>query len=164
MARLCRAGREAAGLEGFSPALRAWASNFSLRGQSKVTNRAATPAYLPDLRRVPSAHPLVRRHAPTGLWLSPSMASAKARFEHPCSRAKSGRAALALARFGPWSGAARSTSCLAAWTSGLASANKRGGGETKVVPMRPFHVEGTPRLSHVVLKIVGAPITNDASF
>ena len=125
VARLCRAGREAAGLEGFSPALRAWASNFSLRGQSKVTNRAATPAYLPDLRRVPSAHPLVRRHAPTGLWLSPSMASAKARFEHPCSRAKSGRAALVLARFGPWSGAARLTSCLAAWTSGLASANKR---------------------------------------
>ena len=126
MARLCRAGREAAGLEGFSPALRAWASNFSLRGQSKVTNRAATPAYSPDLRRVPSAHPLVRRHAPTGLWLSPSMASAKARFEHPCSRAKSGRAALTLFRFGPWPRAARSTSCLAAWTSGFVSANKRG--------------------------------------
>ncbi len=93
MARLCRAGCEAVGLEGVSPALRAWASNFSLRGQSKVTNRAATPAYSPDLRRVPSAHPLVRRHAPTG---------------HPCP------------------GAARSTSCLAAWTSVLASANKRG--------------------------------------
>lgn len=93
MARLRRAGCEAAGLEGVSPALRAWASNFSLRSQRKVTNRAATPAYSPDLRRVPSAHPLVRRHAPTG---------------HP------------------WPGAARSTSCLAAWTSVLASANKRG--------------------------------------
>ena len=93
MARLRRAGREAAGLEGVSPALRAWASNFSLRGQRKVTKRKATPTYSPDLRRVPSAHPLVRRHAPTG---------------HPCP------------------GAARSTSCLAAWTSGLASANKRG--------------------------------------
>ena len=48
MARLCRAGREAAGLEGVSPALRAWASNFSLRGQRKVTKRKATPAYSPD--------------------------------------------------------------------------------------------------------------------
>ncbi len=48
MARLCRAGREAAGLDGVSPALRAWASNFSLRGQRKVTNRAANPAYSPD--------------------------------------------------------------------------------------------------------------------
>ena len=93
MARLCRAGREAAGLEGVSPTLRAWASNFSLRGQRKVTKRKATPAYSPDLRRVPSAHPLVQRHAATG---------------HP------------------WPGAARSTSCLAAWTSVLASANKRG--------------------------------------
>jgi hypothetical protein len=45
---LCRAGREAAGLEGVSPALRAWASNFSLRGQRKVTKRKATPAYSPD--------------------------------------------------------------------------------------------------------------------
>ena len=48
MARLRRAGCEAVGLDGVSPALRAWASNFSLRGQRKVTNRAATPAYSPD--------------------------------------------------------------------------------------------------------------------
>ena len=48
MARPCRAGREAVGLEGVSPALRAWASNFSLRGQRKVTKRKATPAYSPD--------------------------------------------------------------------------------------------------------------------
>jgi len=90
MARLCRAGREAAGLEGGSPTLRAWASNFSLRGQRKVTKRKATPAYSPDLRRVPSAHPLVQRHAATGR---------------------------------PWPSAARSTYCLAAWTSVLPSAN-----------------------------------------
>jgi len=43
VARLCRAGCEAAGLEGVSPVLRAWASNFSLRGQRKVTKRKATP-------------------------------------------------------------------------------------------------------------------------
>ena len=53
VARLRRAGREAAGLEGVSPALRAWASNFSLRGQRKVTNRAATPAN-PTATRLPS--------------------------------------------------------------------------------------------------------------
>ena len=40
----------------------------------------------------------------TALWPSPSMASAKVRFEHPCSRAKSGRAMLALARFCPCAG------------------------------------------------------------
>jgi len=34
-----------------------------------------------------------------GLWPPPSVASAKARFEHPCSRAKSGRAVLALSDF-----------------------------------------------------------------
>jgi hypothetical protein len=47
VARPCRAGREATGLEGVSPALRAWASNFSLRGQSKVTKRKATPLIRP---------------------------------------------------------------------------------------------------------------------
>jgi len=34
-----------------------------------------------------------------GLWPPPSVASAKARFEHPCSRAKSGRAVLTLSDF-----------------------------------------------------------------
>lgn len=122
VARLRRAGREAAGLEGVSPALRAWASDFGkTRSFQKMHQRSSPPLIRPT-----SSHPLVRRHAPTGLWPSPSMASAKARFEHPCSCAKSGRAALAFFRFGPWPGAARSTSCLAAWTSGLASANKRG--------------------------------------
>jgi len=74
VARLCRAGCEAAGLEEVSPALLAWASDF---GKTQSHQR----------------YPLVRRHAPTGR---------------------------------PWPGAARSTSCLAAWTSGLTSANKRG--------------------------------------
>lgn len=63
MARLRRAGREAAGLEGVSPALRAGASNFSLRGQRKVTKRKATPRLFARLCRVPSAHPLVRRRS-----------------------------------------------------------------------------------------------------
>jgi hypothetical protein len=39
-----RAGREGRALDRVSPALRAGASNFSLRGQRKVTKRKATPA------------------------------------------------------------------------------------------------------------------------
>ncbi len=57
MARLRRAGCEAAGLEGVSPALRAGASNFSLRGQRKVTKRKATPAN-PTATRLPLPLPL----------------------------------------------------------------------------------------------------------
>ena len=80
MARLCRAGREAAGLEGVSPALRAWASNFSLRGQRKVTKRKATPAYSPDFvgfLRLTRLSDGTRRRA-FGLrhpWLRPKPAS-----------------------------------------------------------------------------------------
>ena len=37
----------------------------------------------------------------TALWPTPSLALAKARLEPPCSRAKSGRAVLALIRFCP---------------------------------------------------------------
>ncbi len=46
--RLRRMGHEDSVLDGVSPALRAWASDFSLRGQRKVTKRKATPAYSPD--------------------------------------------------------------------------------------------------------------------
>ena len=80
MARLCRAGREAAGLEGVSPALRAWASNFSLRGQRKVTKRKATPAN-PTATRFPSGQGqgwTDRRRRHFGLrhpWLRPKSAS-----------------------------------------------------------------------------------------
>ncbi len=42
--RLLRMGCEDLVLEGGSPALRAVASDFSLRGQRKVTKRKATPA------------------------------------------------------------------------------------------------------------------------
>ena len=65
VARPCRAGREAAGLEGVSPALRAGASDFSLRGQRKVTNRAATPAN-PTATRLPSDRSKVGRTAADG--------------------------------------------------------------------------------------------------
>ena len=44
VARPCRAGREGVALDRVSPALRAWASDFSLRCQRKVTKRKATPA------------------------------------------------------------------------------------------------------------------------
>ncbi|MNQ74388.1 hypothetical protein D3C85_891430 [compost metagenome] len=80
VARPCRAGREAAGLEGVSPALRAWASNFSLRGQRKVTKRKATPAN-PLASPVPSGqsqHRTGRRRRHFGLrhpWLRPKPAS-----------------------------------------------------------------------------------------
>ena len=46
--RLRRMGHEGTALDGVSPALRAWASDFSLRGQRKVTKRKANPAYSPD--------------------------------------------------------------------------------------------------------------------
>jgi hypothetical protein len=77
MARLRRAGHEAAGLEGVSPALRAWASNFSLRGQRKVTKRKAIPAYSPDfvgfLRLTRLSHGTRRRavHGPAPLARHP---------------------------------------------------------------------------------------------
>jgi len=76
MARLRRAGCEAAGLEGVSPALRAWASDFSLRGQRKVTNRAATPAN-PTATRFPSGQvqgrtDRRRRHIPVPAASVPS--------------------------------------------------------------------------------------------
>ncbi len=47
MARLHRARRECFALDKVSPALRAWASDFSLRGQRKVTKRKATPLIRP---------------------------------------------------------------------------------------------------------------------
>ena len=80
MARLRRAGCEAAGLEGVSPALRAWASDFSLRGQRKVTKRKATPAN-PTASRLPSGQSQRRtghRRRHFGLrhpWLRPNPAS-----------------------------------------------------------------------------------------
>lgn len=47
-ARLCRAGREAAGLEGVSPALRAWASNFGkTRSFQKMHQRSSPPLIRP---------------------------------------------------------------------------------------------------------------------
>lgn len=76
MARLRRAGCEAAGLEGVSPALRAGASNFSLRGQRKVTKRKATPAN-PTATRLPSGQvqgltDRRRRHIPVPAASAPS--------------------------------------------------------------------------------------------
>ncbi len=46
--RLRRMEHEGSALDRVSPALRAGASDFSLRGQRKVTKRKATPAYSPD--------------------------------------------------------------------------------------------------------------------
>ena len=51
--RLRRMGREGDALERVSPALRAVASDFSLRGQRKVTKRKANPAN-PTATRLPS--------------------------------------------------------------------------------------------------------------
>jgi hypothetical protein len=48
LALLHHAGHEGAALDGVSPPLRGLASDFSLRGQRKVTNRAATPTCSPS--------------------------------------------------------------------------------------------------------------------
>jgi len=48
MARLRRAGHEDSVLGGVSPPLRGLASDFSLRGQRKVTKRKATPTCSPS--------------------------------------------------------------------------------------------------------------------
>ena len=53
-----RAGREGWALDRVSPALRAWASDFSLRGQRKVTKRKATPACSPSCVGFPRFTPL----------------------------------------------------------------------------------------------------------
>ena len=75
-ARLRRAGREGMALDRVSPALRAWASNFSLRGQRKVTKRKATPAN-PLASPVPSGQSQRRagrrrRHIPVPTAATPS--------------------------------------------------------------------------------------------
>ena len=70
MARLRHAGREGSALDGVSPALRAWASDFSLRGQRKVTKRKATPPSRP-----PSADSLTSLSGSDG---TPQMV-------HPCT-------------------------------------------------------------------------------
>ncbi len=63
-------------LDRVSPALRAWASNFSLRGQRKVTKRKATPAN-PLASPVPSGQSQRRtgrrrRHIPVPTAATPS--------------------------------------------------------------------------------------------
>jgi len=96
-----RAGREGMALDRGSPALRAWASNFSLRGQRKVTKRKATPAN-PLASPVPSGqsqHRTGRRRRHFGLrhpWLRPKPAS-----NILVLAPNRGRAVLALTRFGP---------------------------------------------------------------
>ena len=96
-----RAGREGWALDRVSPALRAWASDFSLRGQRKVTKRKATPAN-PLASPVPSGQSqrrTGRRRRHFGLrhpWLRPKPAS-----NILVLAPNRGRAVLALTRFGP---------------------------------------------------------------
>lgn len=88
-------------LDRVSPALRAGASNFSLRGQRKVTKRKATPAN-PLASPVPSVQSqrrTGRRRRHFGLrhpWLRPKSAS-----NILVLAPNRGRAVLALLRFGP---------------------------------------------------------------
>lgn len=56
----------------------------------------------------------------TALWPTPSMASAKARFEHPCSRAKSGSSCARPDPIWPLSAAATPSSLMASLTLPLA--------------------------------------------
>ncbi len=69
MARLHRARRECFALDGVSPALRAEASDFSLRGQRKVTKRKATPAKPPACGGFPHLTLWVGRYAADGTSL-----------------------------------------------------------------------------------------------
>ncbi len=70
------------------------------------------------------------------LWPMPSMASTKVRFEHPCSRAKSGRAVLALIRFGPYAGCA----IIPDGDPDPLKSTRRIAGGTNTVPARGFNV------------------------
>ena len=67
--RLRRMEREDFVLDGVSPALRAWASDFSLRGQRKVTKRKATPAKPPAFGGFPRLTLWVGRNAADGTSL-----------------------------------------------------------------------------------------------
>ncbi len=80
MARLRRAGHEGAALDGVSPPLRGLASDFSLRGQRKVTKRKATPTCSPSCVGCPR---LTRLSYGTRRWAIPGPAALARR---PASR------------------------------------------------------------------------------
>ena len=67
--RLRRMERECSALDGVSPALRAGASDFSLRGQRKVTKRKATPAKPPAYGGFPHLALWVGRNTADGTSL-----------------------------------------------------------------------------------------------
>ncbi len=60
---------EGSALDEISPALRAWASDFSLCGQRKVTKRKATPAKPPAFGGFPHLALWVGRYAADGTSL-----------------------------------------------------------------------------------------------
>ncbi len=150
--RLRRMGRE-----GVSPALRAMASDFSLRGQRKVTNRAANPA--DSLSCVESPR---HRHDADGTrrrafglrhpWLRPKPAS-----NFLVLAPNRGRAMLALTRFSPWPAAARSTSL----SRGLAACLRLGESEGEPIPCPPVTgLAGCWSVGrYATLRMVGVPIS-----
>lgn len=122
---LRHAGHEDSVLDGVSPPLRGLASDFSLRGQRKVTKRKATPTCSPSCVGFPWFTRLsdgTRRWALTfaipGVGQSPLRTSMSLR--------QTGPSVARPIPVWPWPSGARSASCLAAWTRGHASANKRG--------------------------------------
>ena len=135
MARLRHAGREGSALDGVSPALRAGASDFSLRGQRKVTNRAATPAKPPACGGFPHLALWVGRNAADGPSSFAIHGSGQSPLRTSVFSRQIGSSCARPFRFCPCPSAARSASCLAAWTRGLASANQRG---IKTVPALSF--------------------------
>jgi hypothetical protein len=69
LARLRRAGHEDSVLDWVSPPLRGWASDFSLRGQRKVTKRKATPTCSPSCVGFPRLRQKVWRNDADGTSL-----------------------------------------------------------------------------------------------
>ena len=132
MARPCRAGREAAGLEGVSPALRAGASDFGkTRSFQKMHQRSSPPPIRP-LRGCPRVRRKVGRTAADGTLAFAIHGFGQSPLRTSCSRAKSGRAALALSRSGPCAGCG--CAIIPDGAPDLAPSPRRIGGGTKTVP------------------------------
>ncbi len=111
----------------FSPALWALASDFSLRGQRKVTKRKANPgkssaARMPSARRSGRPYRRTRHFGLRHPWLRPKPAS-----NILVLAPNRGRAVLALIRFGPCPAAAAPSSLTALLTRSTHLGDLQGG-------------------------------------
>ena len=150
MARPCRAGHEAAGLEGCSPALRAWASNFFCVAKEKSPKERPPPP-IRSLRGFPQGRCKVGRTTADGTLTFAIHGFGQSPLRTSCSRAKSGRAVLALFRSGPCAG------CVCAiipdGDPDLDPSPRRIGGGIKIVPFLSSIgvVMSSPRLINLLI-------------